>query len=177
MAPSLDNYTTRIGQEGCTIPTVGNAKSRRRLKNRESQRRFRERKDQLQKALQQQLDHSRTEYEALLCKYTESTTEAALLLQENDSLWSEIKDLRRHRQLMLSVMKSLQNSKPLCSLIFMVLVYGYGNEGFWPHHFTRWRKKGPESPLKEIERHHIRCRHDVERARRNVSSSSEARRW
>ncbi|KAL5593022.1 hypothetical protein FOBRF1_012124 [Fusarium oxysporum] len=112
MAPSLDNYTTRIGLEGCPIPTVGNAKSRRRLKNRESQRRFRERKDQLQKALQQQLDHSRTEYEALLCKYTESTTEAALLLQENDSLRSEIKDLRRHRQLMLSVMKSLQGSKP-----------------------------------------------------------------
>lgn len=83
------------------------------MKNRESQRRFRERKDQLQKALQQQLDHSRTEYEALLCKYTESTTEAALLLQENDSLRSEIKDLRRHRQLMLSVMKSLQGSKPL----------------------------------------------------------------
>ncbi|KAK2473569.1 hypothetical protein H9L39_15744 [Fusarium oxysporum f. sp. albedinis] len=113
MAPSLGNYTTRIGLEGCPIPTVGNAKSRRRLKNRESQRRFRERKDQLQKALQQQLDHSRTEYEALLCKYTESTTEAALLLQENDSLRSEIKDLRRHRQLMLSVMKSLQGSKPL----------------------------------------------------------------
>lgn len=83
------------------------------MKNRESQRRFRERKDQLRKALQQQLDHSRTEYEALLCKYTESTTEAAFLLQENDSLQSEVKNLRRHLQLMLSVMKSLQDSKPL----------------------------------------------------------------
>jgi hypothetical protein len=27
MAPSLDNYTTPIGLEGCPIPTVGNAKS------------------------------------------------------------------------------------------------------------------------------------------------------
>ncbi|KAL4725849.1 hypothetical protein ACLX1H_006523 [Fusarium chlamydosporum] len=98
MTPSLDNYTTPIGLEGCPIPTVGNAKSRRQLKDRESQRRFRERKDQLRKALQQQLDHSRTEYEALLCKYTESTTEAAFLLQENDSLQSEMPPRRGENQ-------------------------------------------------------------------------------
>ncbi|KAF4450936.1 putative bZIP transcription factor [Fusarium austroafricanum] len=112
MLPLSDNCIIPSYLENSPVPITGNAKSRRRLKNRESQRRFRERKEQLQKALQQQVEHSRTEYEELLCKYTNSTTEAALLLQENDSLRAEIKDLRRQRRLMLSVMKALRDAKP-----------------------------------------------------------------
>ncbi|KAF5008771.1 hypothetical protein FDECE_4962, partial [Fusarium decemcellulare] len=92
-------------------PIVEKAKSRRRMQNRESQRRFRERKEQLQKTLQQQVDNSRSKYEALLRGYNESTTEITLLLQENDALRSEVKDLRRQRRLMLSVMKMLRGSK------------------------------------------------------------------
>ncbi|KAJ3550026.1 hypothetical protein NM208_g183 [Fusarium decemcellulare] len=111
LTPSTDNRIIPKGLDHYPSPIVEKAKSRRRMQNRESQRRFRERKEQLQKTLQQQVDNSRSKYEALLRGYNESTTEITLLLQENDALRSEVKDLRRQRRLMLSVMKMLRGGK------------------------------------------------------------------
>ncbi|KAF5018077.1 hypothetical protein F66182_9976 [Fusarium sp. NRRL 66182] len=108
LIPSNDSIFAPHHLDTYHSPIIEKAKSRRRLQNRESQRRFRERREQLQKTLQKQVDSSRTEYEALFRRYTESTAEVTFLLQENDALRCEIKDLRRQRRLMLSVMKMLR---------------------------------------------------------------------
>ncbi|KAF9776273.1 hypothetical protein IL306_005570 [Fusarium sp. DS 682] len=112
-SPSLIQLTDNgKGLEAYPSPRPDNAQNRRRLQNRESQRRFRERKEQLHKTLQEQLDNFRAEYDALLGRYTESTAEASLLRQESDALRSEVNDLRRQRKLMLSVMKMLRGPRP-----------------------------------------------------------------
>ncbi|KAH7186712.1 putative bZIP transcription factor [Fusarium oxysporum] len=85
---------------------------RRRMQNREAQRRFRERREQEQKTLQQVADDLRTEYLALCDQHAKSTTEVSRLLEENDALRSEVKNLRQRWRLMLAVLQWPEDSHP-----------------------------------------------------------------
>ncbi|KAF9784170.1 hypothetical protein IL306_008262 [Fusarium sp. DS 682] len=84
---------------------------RRRMQNREAQRRFRERREQEQKTLQQVADDLRTEYQALCDQHAKSTTEVSRLLEENDALRSEVKNLRQRWRLMLAVLQWPEDSR------------------------------------------------------------------
>lgn len=79
------------------------------MQNREAQRRFRTRKDQLHKTLQQKTDDLRTECQALRDQHAKSTAEVSRLLKENEALRSEAKDHRQQQRLMTTVLQLLRS--------------------------------------------------------------------
>ncbi|KAE8350050.1 hypothetical protein BDV28DRAFT_151296 [Aspergillus coremiiformis] len=90
---------------------------KRRMQNREAQRRFRERKEQRQKSLQQKADDLQTDYRTLTDQYTKRTDEVCQLLKENDQLRSEVKALRQRWRIMKSVLQQPNASHPAALLV------------------------------------------------------------
>jgi predicted nuclease with TOPRIM domain len=86
------------------------------MQNRQAQRRFRERREQEQKTLQQVADELRTDYQALCDQHAKSTTEVSRLLGENDSLQSEVKNLRHRWRLLLAVLQWPEGAESLSGL-------------------------------------------------------------
>ncbi|KAH8654378.1 hypothetical protein BGZ61DRAFT_204239 [Ilyonectria robusta] len=100
-----------LSQEGLdrnrSTAMIRTAKNKRRVQNREAQRRFRTRKDQLHKTLQQKTDDLRAECQALCDQHAKSIAEVSRLLMENEALRSEAKDHRQQQGLMTTVLQLL----------------------------------------------------------------------
>ncbi|EAW17373.1 bZIP transcription factor [Aspergillus fischeri NRRL 181] len=84
---------------------------RRRMQNREAQRRFRERKDQQQKTLQQKAEDLQIKCQTLLDQYTRRTDEVCRLLKENDALRAEAKTLRQQWELFSTILHRSKGSR------------------------------------------------------------------
>ncbi|RHZ56139.1 bZIP transcription factor [Aspergillus thermomutatus] len=83
---------------------------RRRMQNREAQRRFRERKEQQQKTLQQKAEDLQNKCQTLLDQYTKRTDEVCRLLKENDALRSEVKNLRQQWEVISTILQRPKGS-------------------------------------------------------------------
>ncbi|KAB8236534.1 bZIP transcription factor [Aspergillus alliaceus] len=90
---------------------------KRRMQNREAQRRFRERKEQRQKSLQQKTESLQTEYRNLSDQYTKRTDEVCRLLKENELLRSEVQALRQRWRIMKSVLQQPNSTHSAAILV------------------------------------------------------------
>ncbi|GIC91386.1 bZIP transcription factor [Aspergillus udagawae] len=98
--------------DGTTTPLeLVYALVRRRMQNREAQRRFRERKDQQQKTLQQKAEDLQIKCQTLLDQYTKRTDEVCRLLKENDALRSEVKTLRQQWEVISTILHRPKGSR------------------------------------------------------------------
>jgi chromosome segregation ATPase len=89
------------------------------MQNREAQRRFRERKEQRQKTLQQKAEGLQTDYQKLLDNYTKRTDEVCRLLKENDALRTEINNLRQRWRIMMTVLQQQPNNSSQLPSVLM----------------------------------------------------------
>ncbi|KAH6949410.1 hypothetical protein BKA56DRAFT_538382 [Ilyonectria sp. MPI-CAGE-AT-0026] len=105
--PPMDDLSQEGLDRNRSTAMIRTAKNKRRVQNREAQRRFRTRKDQLHKTLQQKTDDLRTESQALRDQHAKSTAEVSRLLMENEALRSEAKDHRQQQRLMTTVLQLL----------------------------------------------------------------------
>ncbi|EAW07119.1 bZIP transcription factor [Aspergillus clavatus NRRL 1] len=112
----IESHPSQEGSfEQSLVDTMGHYDSKtknvkRRMQNREAQRRFRERKDQQQKTLQAKAEDLQTKYQKLSDQYTQRTDEVCRLLKENDSLRSEVKTLRQQWQIIMALMHRPRSS-------------------------------------------------------------------
>ncbi|KAF7184477.1 hypothetical protein CNMCM7691_005545 [Aspergillus felis] len=93
--PQTDSYSFMLHQ---STPTGGNHQflgGKRRMQNREAQRRFRQRKVDQQKSLKQKTVDLEERYQGLTDRLHGKSEEVCRLLRENNSLKSEIQDLRK----------------------------------------------------------------------------------
>ncbi|KAF7136990.1 hypothetical protein CNMCM5793_006741 [Aspergillus hiratsukae] len=110
---SLDPYLVdTVLQHDCITKNV-----RRRMQNREAQRRFRERKDQQQKTLQQKAEDLQMKCQSLLDQYTKRTDEVCRLLKENDALRSEVKTLRQQWEVISTILQRPKGSRSSSVLV------------------------------------------------------------
>ncbi|GIJ83303.1 hypothetical protein Asppvi_002122 [Aspergillus pseudoviridinutans] len=104
--------------DGTTTPLeLVYALVRRRMQNREAQRRFRERKDQKQKTLEQKAEDLQIKCQTLLDQYTKRTDEVCRLLKENDALRSEVKTLRQQWEVISTILHRPKGSRSSSVLV------------------------------------------------------------
>jgi septal ring factor EnvC (AmiA/AmiB activator) len=84
---------------------------RRRAQNREAQRRFRERKEQQKKVLQNDAEELHKDYQTLLKQYSDTAGDLTRLVKENESLRVEVRELRQQWRLLLAVLRLFQGSQ------------------------------------------------------------------
>ncbi|KAL4872323.1 hypothetical protein BDV12DRAFT_193416 [Aspergillus spectabilis] len=84
---------------------------KRRVQNREAQRRFRERKEQQKKLLQKNAEDIRNEYQILLKQYAQTASDVTRLVKENDVLRFEVRNLRQQWRLVFAVLQRLQGAQ------------------------------------------------------------------
>ncbi|GAM43107.1 bZIP transcription factor [Talaromyces pinophilus] len=85
--------------------------ARRRIQNREAQRRFRERKEQRKNSLQKNAEELHRDYQTLLTQYADTVSDVTRLVQENGVLRFEIRKLRQQWRLLLTIIQRLQGSQ------------------------------------------------------------------
>jgi hypothetical protein len=90
---------------------------KRRLQNRQAQRRFRQRKEERQQTLEQKTTSLQSQYQALLEELNRKSQEASETRREKEALSTEIDDLRKRWRLMVLLLSRPNGLQSLTMLL------------------------------------------------------------
>lgn len=88
-----------------------------RIQNREAQRRFRERKEELRQSLQRQATELEAQCQELSKRFCQKSEEVSKILKEKEALTGEIQDLRKRWHIMLMLLQLPDRLQSLSSLL------------------------------------------------------------
>jgi TolA-binding protein len=90
---------------------------KRRLQNRQAQRRFRQRKEERQQTLEQKIASLEIKYQELLEEFNKKSEEASQTRREKEALSTEIDDLRKRWRLMVLLLSRPNGLQSLTMLL------------------------------------------------------------
>ncbi|KAL5340308.1 hypothetical protein BJX70DRAFT_123587 [Aspergillus crustosus] len=154
LSPDMESYSpTQSDARGltfddshCSPQENGQKMVKRRIQNRAAQRRFRERRDEQNKNLQEKASELQTEYEKLESRLRAKTEEAGQLRGDNETLKVEIENLRQRWRTMVLL---LQRPKSLQFLSVLVAGEDAGTLG-------NEKDKGVDAKLEDLDGY-LRC--------------------
>lgn len=88
-----------------------------RIQNREAQRRFRGRKEELRQTLQRQATELEAQCQELSKRFCQKSEEVSKILKEKEALTGEIQDLRKRWHVMLMLLQLPDRLQSLSSLL------------------------------------------------------------
>ncbi|KAL3448429.1 hypothetical protein BJX65DRAFT_274705 [Aspergillus insuetus] len=100
-----------------TMPKHTTQSVKRRMQNRQAQRRFRERKEERQQSLEQKAVNLEKQHKELSEEFRHKCEEASELLREKESLKGEIEDLRKRWRLMVGLLQRPNGAQSLATLL------------------------------------------------------------
>ncbi|KAL2837080.1 hypothetical protein BJX68DRAFT_250022 [Aspergillus pseudodeflectus] len=100
-----------------TMPKHTTQSVKRRMQNRQAQRRFRERKEERQQSLEQKAVNLEKQHKELSEEFRHKCDEASQLLREKESLKGEIEDLRKRWRLMVGLLQRPNGAQSLATLL------------------------------------------------------------
>ncbi|KAL2858793.1 hypothetical protein BJX68DRAFT_262330 [Aspergillus pseudodeflectus] len=96
---------------------TGQSCMKRRLQNRQAQRRFRQRKEERQQTLEQKTASLQSKYQELMEEFNRKSQEASETRREKEALSTEIEDLRKRWQLMVLLLSRPNGLQSLTMLL------------------------------------------------------------
>ncbi|KAJ0425241.1 hypothetical protein BJY00DRAFT_204521 [Aspergillus carlsbadensis] len=100
-----------------TMPKHATQSVKRRMQNRQAQRRFRERKEERQQSLEQKAVNLEKQHKELSEDFRQKCEEASQLLREKEGLKGEIEDLRKRWRLMVGLLQRPNGAQSLATLL------------------------------------------------------------
>ncbi|KAJ0413516.1 hypothetical protein BJY00DRAFT_296799 [Aspergillus carlsbadensis] len=123
VTPTASDSDSQENQSTLSYPVDGaNQKNKfqsvkRRMQNREAQRRFRERKESRQQTLEQRAAELEAKCQELSEGFRQKSEEVTRILQEKEALTGEIQDLRKRWRLMVMLLQRPNGLQSLSSLL------------------------------------------------------------
>ncbi|GFF23623.1 hypothetical protein IFM61606_08884 [Aspergillus udagawae] len=114
--PQADSYSFMLHQSTSTSGNHQFLSVKRRMQNREAQRRFRQRKEDQQTSLKQKTADLEERSQELSNRLHEQSEEVCRLLREKNALKCEVQDLRKRWQIVVLLLQRPQGPQTLSSL-------------------------------------------------------------